>query len=38
MALNYDLTLSNDTIAMYVSNFFSRYPPHEPWQGVDFVR
>ena len=38
MALNYDLTLSNDdTIAMYVSNIFSRYTPHEPWQGVDFV-
>ena len=27
MTLNYDLTLSSDTvtIAMYVSNFFSRY-------------
>jgi hypothetical protein len=37
MALNHDLTLFNDTIVMDVSYFLSRYTPHEPWQGVDFV-
>jgi hypothetical protein len=37
MVLNYNLTLSNDTIAMYASNFRSNWAPHELCQGVNFV-
>jgi hypothetical protein len=37
MVLNYDLTLSKETIVMYASNFRSNCAPHERCQGVDFV-